>query len=161
MQYGIGRTMQGLSQSLFRWRWLTCCGVLVCLLLSACAKRPPPRPTAPPPSRSGSEFGEGDLSDAGGRVRGNLEDGPQSGRELFKSTSFPWVSNPNDCQRSVMAKSCHYVVRKQTNAGSKTDVSISWLSIAESCTDIRAEFALMYGHPYLYKCNRTLRSLHP
>ena len=79
MQYGIGRTMQGLSQSLFRWRWLTCCGVLVCLLLSACAKRPPPRPTAPPPSRSGSEFGEGDLSDAGGRVRGNLEDGPQSG----------------------------------------------------------------------------------
>ena len=85
----------------------------------------------------------------------------QSGRELFKSTSFPWVSHPHDCQRSVMAKSCHYVVRKQTNAGSKTDVSISWLSIAESCTDIRAEFALMYGHPYLYKCNRTLRSLHP
>ena len=81
--------MQSLSQSLFRWRWLTCFSVLVCIFVGACAKKSPPSPTAPPPSRSGSEFGEGDvsgLSDPGGRVGRNLTDGPQSGgvlRDLY------------------------------------------------------------------------------
>ena len=77
--------MQGLSQSFFRWCWLTCCSVLVCIVVSACAKQPPPRPTAPPLSRSGSGFEEGDisgLSDPGGRVETNLTDGPQSGGVL-------------------------------------------------------------------------------
>ena len=78
--------MQGLSRSFFQWCWLTCCGVLVCIVVSACAKQPPPGPTAPPPSRSGSGFEEGDISglsdDPGGRVASNLRDGPQSGGVL-------------------------------------------------------------------------------
>jgi peptidoglycan-associated lipoprotein len=77
--------MQSLSQSFFRWYRLTCYSVLVCVLVSACAKQPPPGPTAPPPSPSGSEFGEGDisgLSDPGERVGSNLRDGPQSGGVL-------------------------------------------------------------------------------
>ena len=82
--------MQDLSQTLLRWRWVTCCSVLVCIFFfGACTKRPLPKPTAPPASRSGSEFGEGDisgLSDPGGRVDSNLRDGPGSGgvlRDLY------------------------------------------------------------------------------
>lgn len=62
--------------------------MLICVLVSACAKKPPPGPTAPPPGQSGSEFGEGDISglsdpsDPGERVGSNLRDGPQSGDVL-------------------------------------------------------------------------------
>lgn len=76
--------MEGFSQTVPRWCWLTCCGVFVCVLVSACAKQPP-RPAAPPLSRSGSEFGERDLSslsDPGERVGSNVRDGPQSGGAL-------------------------------------------------------------------------------